>query len=102
MMARRAVSGPWGARRTVALAIFLVIQGVAALFFVGDALRDLTSEPLGLHSIVESLVAAVLVIGLFLVGWLLRITLDQMEAQERALDTARGDFLKVVEAQFEA
>lgn len=89
-----------GRRRSAALALFLLLQSVAAVFFVGDALGDLIEGPLGAHSIIESLVALVLVVGIFVGGWQLRLMLERMREQERALDAARGDLGQVIEAQF--
>lgn len=90
-----------GRSRTVALSAFLLMQSVAAVFFVADAFRDLMDAPLGGHSILEALVSLVLVIGIFLTGWQLRLTLDEMKQQEQALDVARGGLLQVVARQFD-
>ncbi|TRD16645.1 helix-turn-helix transcriptional regulator [Palleronia caenipelagi] len=78
----------------------MLAQGVAAIFFIADAVDDLMAAPPGLHVLAEALVAAVLVVGIGVVGWQLRLTLEEMRRQEQALDTARGDFLRVVEEQF--
>lgn len=91
-----------GRRQTAALAAFTLLQGVAAVFFVGDAVSDLLSDPGGPHSVLEPLVALVLVLGIFVGGWQLRLTLERMREQERALDTARGGLSRVIEAQFDA
>lgn len=91
-----------GRSETIALAAFTIAQGVAAVFFVADAVRDLALIPLGPHSVIEGFVALVLVLGIFFGGWQLRRTLERMRDQARALDTARGDFLQVVEKQFTA
>lgn len=90
-----------GRSRTIALAVFLLMQSVAAMFFLADAMRDLSEMPLGGHSVLEALISLVLVLGIFLTGWHLRLTLQEMETQRRALDTARGDLLRVVETQFD-
>ena len=90
-----------GRSQTIALAAFMLMQAVAAVFFVADATRDLFEKPPGAHSIIEALIAVTLVAGIFLAGWQLRLTLERMYAQERALDTARGDFIRIIDAQFD-
>lgn len=87
-------------RATAALAAFMLVQTVAAVFFVGDALTDLVMDPGTPHAILESLVAVVLVVGIFVGGWQLRQMLDRLRTQERALETARGDLGRVIERQF--
>ncbi|MEO1985637.1 MAG: helix-turn-helix transcriptional regulator [Martelella sp.] len=90
-----------GRSQTIALAIFMMLQSVAALFFVADAIRDLSNAPVNAESIIEALTAFVLVLGIFMAGWQLRLTLERMAAQGRALDIARGDFVRIIETQFD-
>ncbi|WP_174803692.1 helix-turn-helix transcriptional regulator [Martelella limonii] len=90
-----------GRSQTIALAIFMMLQSVAALFFVADAIRDLADAPVNAESIIEALTAFVLVLGIFMAGWQLRLTLERMAAQGRALDIARGDFVRIIETQFD-
>jgi DNA-binding CsgD family transcriptional regulator len=90
-----------GRRETAALAAFMALQSVAAAFFVGDVFHDLVSDLGSPHSLLEAFVVFVLVSGIFLAGWQLRLTLERMRAQERALETARGDLARIVETQFE-
>lgn len=82
------------------LAAIVVLQCVAAVFFVGDAAADLIRDPIASHSVVESLVSLALVSGIFLSARQLRRTLERMRTQKRALDTARGEFARIIEAQF--
>lgn len=96
-------SGKWrgrGRRQPAALAAFLMVQSVAAVFFVGDALSDLLTDPTAPHSVFEALVAFALILGILFGGWQLRQTLEQMRQQERALDTARGALAEVIDRQF--
>lgn len=88
-------------RRSITLATFLLVQGVAAAFFLADAVSDLRSDPVGPQTIVEALVAIALVFGIHLSVRQLRQTLEEMHDQERALDTARGDLAITIQAQFE-
>lgn len=89
-----------GRRQTAALAAFLLLQGVAAAFFVGDAVADALRDPGAPHTLAESLVAVVLILGIFFGGWQLRLTLERLREQERALETARGELSQVIETQF--
>lgn len=91
-----------GRHQPAALAVFLLVQSVAAVFFVGDALSDLLTDPTAPHSVFETLVAVALILGILVGGWQLRQTLDLMQAQERALDTARGALADVIDRQFTA
>ena len=89
-----------GRRLSTLLALFFVVQSVAAVFFVGDAVTDLITDPAAPHTVFEALVALALILGVVFGGWQLRLTLDRMRAQERALDTARGALAEVVDRQF--
>lgn len=91
-----------GRRRSALLALFVLAQSVAAVFFVADAWHDVVAAPRDPHSILEALVALVLILGIFLGAWHLRLVLERMREQERALDTARGELSRVIAAQFEA
>lgn len=87
-------------RHTAALAAFLLVQTIAAVFFVGDAVSDLFRAPGSPESVLEFFVAAALILGIGFGGWQLRLTLERMREQERALDTARGEFAVVIDQQF--
>lgn len=89
-----------GRRRPVALALYLVVQTLAAVFFVGDALVDLVAGDIGPHSYFEILVAFALAMGVGLGALALRQTLAEMQAQEVALASARGALGDVITAQF--
>jgi len=91
-----------GRRGPMALAAFLLLQSTAAVFFVGDALSDMWANPTAPHSVFESLVALALTLGVVFGAWALRQTLDQMRAQSRALQIARGALADAIEAQFTA
>lgn len=89
-----------GRLHSAALTVFLLIQVMATVFFVGDAVSDMIHDPTSPHSVFESLVALALVFGVLIGGWQLRLTLERMREQERALDTARGALSEVVQRQF--
>ena len=87
-------------RRSVAIAVFLLIQTVAAVFFVGDALADLDTDIRNPESILEMTVGAVLLLGIVFGGWQLRLALERIRNQERTLVAARGDLGLAIDTQF--
>ena len=87
-------------RQTVALAAFLIIQSLAAVFFISDAVADLIHGVITPHLIIEGLVAVALAAGLSFGTVALRRTIEQMKAQAAALQVARGALAEVIEAQF--
>ena len=89
-----------GRRRPVALAIFLLLQTLAAVFFVGDAIADVLEGNLGAHIYFELLVAIALAFGIGLGAVVLRQTLEEMQAQDVALASARGALGDVIAKQF--
>jgi DNA-binding CsgD family transcriptional regulator len=78
----------------------LVVQTVAAVFFVGDAASDLVADATAPHSIFEGLVALALMLGVVFGGWELRRTLERMRAQEAALAVASGALAEVIRTEF--
>lgn len=89
-----------GRGQAAALAAFLLVQALAAVFFVGDALSDLLTAPWEPHTIFEALVALALLMGLGFGGWQLRLSLERMQTTERALASAQGALAEVIAAQF--
>lgn len=87
-------------RRPAAIAGFVIVQTVAAVFFVGDALGDLMADASSPHTIFEGLVALALLLGVVFGGAELRRTLEQLRAQESALAVASGALAEVIRAQF--
>jgi DNA-binding CsgD family transcriptional regulator len=89
-------------RQSLALTVFLAVQSLAAVFFLGDVIADLRSDPASGHFIFEALVTAALVLGVIFGSFALRRTLETLRAQEAALGVARGALATVIEAQFQA
>ena len=87
-------------RQTVALAVFLIVQTMAAVFFVGDVIGDLRNDPASTHFIFEALVTAALALGILFGANALRRTLELMRAQETALAAASGALSEVIAEQF--
>jgi DNA-binding CsgD family transcriptional regulator len=91
-----------GRRQTVALSIFLVIQSLGTVFFVGDVIGDLREDPTSMHFIFEAVVTAALVLGIVFGAYSLRRTIELLRAQDQALAVARGALSDVIDSQFTA
>lgn len=87
-------------RQATALALVLMIQMLAAVFFVGDVLADVVDGQSDGHVIFESLVTLALVLGIALGLVALRSVLAQMRRQENALAAAQGALAEVIGRQF--
>lgn len=92
-------------RRAASIAaIFVVLQGVAALYFLGDGIDDLVAQfrpGFGLEAIMECVIATALLTGTVLSA---RYTKQLFEAGRRsdaALDVARGAMAELVLARFD-
>ncbi|MGD9918561.1 MAG: helix-turn-helix transcriptional regulator [Paenirhodobacter sp.] len=95
-------SSPAGRREAVALAGFLLVQVIAAVFFVGDALSDIVNDPGAPDTPFEAVVALALLLGLGFGAWRLRRVLERMRATDRALAAAQGALGSVIDTQFTA
>jgi DNA-binding CsgD family transcriptional regulator len=93
-------NGGWRRRYPAALAVFLIVQTLAAVFFLGDAITDLAAAPRETHGIFEGLVAVALILGVIFGAGELRRTIERMRAQETALMAANGALAEVIGAQF--
>ncbi len=91
-----------GRRQTVALSVFLVIQTLGTVFFVGDVIADLSADPMSGPLIVEVVVTMALVLGIVFGAFALRRTVKLLRAQDQALQVARGALSDVIETQFKA
>jgi DNA-binding CsgD family transcriptional regulator len=91
-----------GRRQTMALSVFILIQTLGTVFFVGDVIGDLRENPISVHFIFEAVVTAALVMGIIFGAVALRRTIELLQAQEQALDVARGALADVIDRQFNA
>ena len=91
-----------GRRQTAALSVFLLIQTLAAVFFVGDVIGDLREDPGSVHFIFEACVTGALVLGILFGAFALRRTIELLRAQDQALAVARGALSDVIDAQFQS
>lgn len=90
----------WGPMTSIVLA--LLVQVLAAAFFLGDSLQELSSDGEGLHPMTELPVTIALCIGIWLTTRELRRLAQRSAEQDRALALASGAFQEVVERQFDA
>ncbi|MBL9050550.1 MAG: helix-turn-helix transcriptional regulator [Tabrizicola sp.] len=91
-----------GRRQTAALSLFLVVQTLGTVFFVGDVIGDLREDPTSTHFIFEAIVTAALVLGILFGTFALRRTIELLRAQDQALEVARGALADVIDRQFQA
>lgn len=91
-----------GRRQTAALSVFLLIQTMGTVFFVGDVIGDLRADPMSVHFIFEAIVTTALVLGILFGAHSLRRTIDLLRAQDQALQVARGALSDVIDRQFQA
>ncbi len=91
-----------GRRQTAALTVFLLIQTLGTVFFVGDVIGDLRADPVSEHFIFEAIVTAALVLGILFGTFALRRTVELLRAQDQALQVARGALSEVIGHQFQA
>ena len=90
-----------GGGRTRFLAVVLVIQSLAAVFFVGDVVWDLTTQGFDLHLLLEGLVAAALLVGVAFGALEMRRSLERIRRSEAAVAAASGALGELIESQFE-
>lgn len=98
-MLDRLVHGRGGGRTSV-LAALLIVQSIAAVFFVGDVVADLSFDGFDAHIVFEAIVAAALVIGVLLGGLEMRRTLDRARRSEAAVAAASGALGELIDAYF--
>lgn len=91
-----------GGARSTALALVLVVQALAAVFFAGDAMADLALAGFGLHVAMEGVIALALVVGVVFGAREMRRMIEQADRSEAALMAARGALGDLIEARFES
>lgn len=90
-------------RRATVLAGLILLQGLSALFFVGDVLIDFwedrhLDDP---HLLLESIAAVALIAGVIFLMIELRRLLSRMSDMQIGLDIAHGHIATIVEEFFE-
>ncbi len=89
-------------RRKAAIGVFTFTQACAAAFFASDAATDLLGATVDFHTIVESVIAAGLLLGSLYGISELRRSHALLRSQEDALAAVNGALSEVIEAQFTA
>ncbi|MCR9256762.1 MAG: helix-turn-helix transcriptional regulator [Alphaproteobacteria bacterium] len=92
-------SDPLGGKTTV-LAALLVVQSLAAVFFLGDVIADISLVGFDAHTVVEAMVALALVLGVGFGVLEMRRTIDRVRRSEEALSVASGAFAEVIDGYF--
>lgn len=87
--------------KITSLVSLLVIQAMAAAFFVGDVIADLTFDGLDAHVMLEAAVSLALVLGLVFGIREVRRTIESARRNEEALAIARGALANVMESHFD-
>lgn len=91
-----------GRRQTLALSIFVLVQTLCTVFFIGDVIGDLREDPGSVHFMFEAFVTATLLLGVIFGAFALRRTIELLRAQDQALAVARGALSDVIDAQFQS
>ena len=89
-----------GDRRIALVALVVVVQAIAAVFFLADAAVDLSEGGWGLHVISEAVIAFALLAGVVLGAWQTRLMVEQARRDAAALAIARGAVADLLDARF--
>lgn len=89
-----------GHSRILVVATIVVIQAIAAVFFLADAIVDIGSGELGLHIISEAVIAFALLAGVGLGAWQTSLMIEQARRSEDALRVARGAVGELMDLRF--
>lgn len=91
---------PRGDRRIAVVVAIVVVQAIAAVFFIADAAVDIASEEWGLHILAEVLIALALLAGVVLGAWQTRRMFETAHRNEQALQIARGAMAEIMASRF--
>lgn len=83
------------------LAGMLVVQSLAAVFFLGDVVADFRLERFDYHLVFEAGVALALVIGVIFGAIEMRRTLERIRRGEMAVAAATGALAEVIQGYFD-
>lgn len=89
-----------GDRRIMVVVAIVVVQAVAAVFFIADAAVDVASGEWGLHIFAEVLIAMALLAGVALGAWQTRRMFETAHRNEQALKIARGAVAEIMAKRF--
>ncbi|PKP97226.1 MAG: LuxR family transcriptional regulator [Alphaproteobacteria bacterium HGW-Alphaproteobacteria-15] len=89
-----------GDHRIAVVGAIVVVQAIAAVFFIADAAVDIASEEWGLHILAEVLIALALLAGVALGAWQTRRMVETAQRNEQALQVARGAVAEIMASRF--
>lgn len=89
-----------GDHRILVVVAIVVVQAVAAVFFIADAAVDIASGEWGLHILAEGLIAMALLAGVALGAWQTRRMFETAYRNEQALKIARGAVAEIMASRF--
>jgi DNA-binding CsgD family transcriptional regulator len=89
-----------GDHRIAVVVAIVVVQAIAAAFFIADAAVDIASEEWGLHILAEVLIAFALLAGVMLGAWQTRRMLKVAHRNQQALKVARGAIAEIMASRF--
>lgn len=88
-------------KRTATLTVLILLQALAAVFFVADAITDILTEELDWHVAVEVIVAIALGVGIVFGALEIRRSIKQLHRSEEVLFAVRGAFFELINNHFE-
>lgn len=89
-----------GDRRISVVVAIVVVQAIAAVFFIADAAVDIASEVWGVHILAEVVIALALLAGVALGAWQTRRMLETAQRTEQTLKIARGAVAEIMASRF--
>ena len=89
-----------GDRHITTVAVIVVIQAIAAAFFLADAVVDISTGELSLHIFTEMLIAFALLAGIGLGAWQTAQMIEQARHDADALAVARGAASQLMDLRF--
>lgn len=92
---------PRSDRHITMVAAIVVVQSVAAIFFLADAVVDVSSGEWGLHIISEFIIAFALIAGVVLGAWQTRRLIEQARRDAETLLIARGAVADLIAVRFQ-
>jgi DNA-binding NarL/FixJ family response regulator len=87
-------------RKATGLASVVILQTLAAVFFVADAFGDIGSDGLVVHLYIEGSAAVALLAGVLVGAWQVRSLISAAHRDETAVATARGALAGLVRQRF--
>lgn len=104
MRAAIRVSAPESRRRAAVLAVLILLQASAAVFFAIDVIRDLSIDGRlqDLHMVIEAAAAVALIAGVAFMMVELRKLYGRIDRMETSLRAAKGEMADVIDGFFGA